>query len=134
MGEAAFLSPGESSSVAIIGTRKFIVVYFCLIHFGCDDEFICNYFFKLSPPAQSVRLIGAEGAAAHINGIFEPTSPPELRHGHLTYRNRYQKDLWLEYYGAKKMWLVTSTKDKGSDKCFAWIGSELRVDLCLSGN
>jgi hypothetical protein len=88
----------------------------------------------LSPPAQSVQLIGATGSnAAYINGIFDPTLPPEFHDGHLTYRNRGDKDWWLEYNGAKKQWVVRSTEYKGTGDGFAWIGSELRVDLCLSG-
>jgi hypothetical protein len=81
-----------------------------------------------------VQLIGATGsAAAIINGIFDPTSPPEHHDGHLTYRKRDNQDIWLEYYGATKHWSVKTTKSKGTDKGYAWIASELRVDQCLSG-
>ena len=85
-------------------------------------------------PAQSVQLIGASGSnAASINGIFDPTFPPELHDGHITYRKRCDQDWWLEYLGATKQWVVTTTAHKGVDFCWAWIGSELRVDQCLSG-
>ncbi len=81
-----------------------------------------------------MQLIGATGSnAANINGIFDPTSPPESHDGHLTYRKRDDKDVWLEYYGATKRWIITTTEYKGEDKGFAWIGSELRLDQCLSG-
>jgi hypothetical protein len=81
-----------------------------------------------------VQLIGATGsAAASINGIFDPTSPPEWHAGHLTYRKRDDQDIWLEYYGAKKQWIVRTTKDKGTDKGLACIASELRVDQRLAG-
>ena len=81
-----------------------------------------------------MQLIGATGdSAAYINGIFDPTSPPELHDGHLTYRKRGDQDWWLEYRGAKKLWMVTHTAHKGVDFCWAWICSELRVDHCLSG-
>jgi hypothetical protein len=81
-----------------------------------------------------VQLIGATGSnAAKINGIFDPTWPPELHDGHLTYRKRGDQDWWLEYHGAKKRWLVHSTAAKGSGNGWAFISSELRVDQCLSG-
>jgi hypothetical protein len=81
-----------------------------------------------------VQLIGATGSnAAYINGTFDPTSPPELHDGHLTYRKRGDQDLWLEYHGPKKQWIVTTTVQKGTSSGWAWIGSELRVDQCLSG-
>ncbi len=81
-----------------------------------------------------MQLIGATGSsAACINGIFDPTSPPELHDGHLTYRKRGDQDKWLVYHGAKKQWLVKPTEYKGADKGWAWIGSELRVDQCLFG-
>jgi hypothetical protein len=85
-------------------------------------------------PAQSVQLIGASGSnAASINGIFDPTSPPEFHDGHLTYRKRGDQDKWLEYHGALKRWLVKATVQKGTENGWAWIGSKLRVDQCLSG-
>jgi hypothetical protein len=81
-----------------------------------------------------VQLIGTTGSnAANINGIFDPTSPPELHDGHLTYRKRGDQDMWLEYHGATKRWHVKITKDKGTDNCSAHIDSTLRVDQCLSG-
>jgi hypothetical protein len=81
-----------------------------------------------------VQLIGATGSnAAYINGIFDPTLPPEFHDGHLTYRKRGDQDKWLEYHGATKLWLVTSTENKGTGNGWAFIGSELRVDQCLSG-
>ncbi len=81
-----------------------------------------------------MQLIGAIGAnAAFINGIFDPTSPPEWHAGHLTYRKRDDQDIWLEYDGAKKLWIVKTTASKGQCKGIAWIASELRVDQCLSG-
>ncbi len=63
------------------------------------------YFFSgvMLSLAQSVQLIGATGShAASINGIFDPTSPPELHDGHLTYRKRDNQDKWLENHGATK--------------------------------
>jgi hypothetical protein len=81
-----------------------------------------------------VQLIGATGSnAAKINGVFDPTLPPELHDGHLTYRKRGDEDWWLEYYGAKKIWVVHHTAQKGTGDGCAWICSELRVDQCLSG-
>ncbi len=81
-----------------------------------------------------MQLIGATGSnAASINGIFDPSSPPELHDGQLTYRKRGDQGWWLAYHGAKKQWIVTTTANKGTDKGFACIGSELRVDQCLSG-
>ena len=81
-----------------------------------------------------MQLIGATGSnAAYINGIFDPSSPLELHDGQLTYRKRGDQDKWLEYHGAKKQWLVKATVHKGTGQAWAWIGSELRVDQCLSG-
>ncbi len=83
-----------------------------------------------------MQLIGATGSnAAKINGIFDPTSPPELHDGHLTYRKRDDQDMWLQYYEATKRWYVTTTSGKGKEKGNGWafISSKLRVDQCLSG-
>jgi hypothetical protein len=80
-----------------------------------------------------VQLIGATGSnAASINGIFDPTSPPEFHDGHLTYRKRGDKDMWLEYRRATTRWHVKNTEHKGAGRGWAFIDSELRVDQCLS--
>jgi hypothetical protein len=75
--------------------------------------------------------MGAIGAfASAINGIYEPTSPPEFHAGQLTYRKRGNDDVWLEYverpfdlfpstFLNSNQWQIKSTSAKGTDKAAA---------------
>ncbi len=81
-----------------------------------------------------MRISGATGGtAAFVNGIYDPTSPPEIHDGHHTYRKRDDQDRWLEYSRSANTWQCVDTEDKGSDLCRAHIKSELPIDQCVSG-
>jgi hypothetical protein len=87
-----------------------------------------SYYSQKFPP---VRISGASGAfASRINGIYEPTSPPEFHAGQLTYRKLGDDDTWLEYVKRpfdlfpstlcnSNEWQVKPTSAKGVDLAMA---------------
>jgi hypothetical protein len=67
----------------------------------------------------SVQIRGAIGPNCNtVNGIYDPC---ESCDGMPVYQKRGDGDKWMEYISSVRKWLVKSTKDKGTDKGWAYI-------------